>query len=231
MTDSAVLISLSTSALLMGVAGVPHCAGMCVAPCAAAMPGGLSWPVVIGRTLGYAILGALAAHMTGWVTSWAVWAGKLQSIWLMALFATAVLGAWMLVRGVLPQWMTRSSEALHRRIQGRASPVSVLYGMAWAALPCGLLYSAVVVAALAPQAWQGALVMVAFSLPGGLLLKWLPRWWQQQWHQAAMGRSSAWLTHLANPQWAVRISGGMLASVALWALSHRLQEQWQAWCA
>lgn len=39
-------------------------------------------------------------------------------------------------------------------------------GMAWAMLPCGLLYAAVMVAALAPDALGGGLVMLAFAVPG-----------------------------------------------------------------
>lgn len=214
------LISLMLSAFLMGVAGVPHCAAMCAAPCAAAMPRGLSWPVLMGRSAGYAVLGAIAAQVAHWLAVWSVWAERLQTVWVMALVATVLLGCWMLLRGQLPAWVLERGGAMYESLRARWGRASFLAGMAWAALPCGLLYSALVAATLAQDALQGALVMLAFSLPGGLMLKVLPGWWQR-----------TWAVHLVNPQWAIRLSGGTLAVVAGWALSHRLHAQWLAWCA
>lgn len=214
------LISLMLSAFLMGLAGVPHCAVMCAAPCAAAMPHGLSWSVLAGRSVGYAVLGAVAAQAAHWLAAWSVWADRLQTVWIMALFATVLLGAWMLVRGQLPAWVLRRGAALHDTLRARLGQASWLVGMAWAALPCGLLYSALVAAALAQDAAQGAWVMLAFSLPGGVMLKLLPGWWR-----------GTWAVQLVNPRWAIRLSGGTLAVAAGWAVSHRLQAQWMSWCA
>ena len=224
------LTSLLLSAFLMGLAGVPHCAAMCGAPCAAAFPGGLSWPVLIGRTMGYALLGGIAAQAANWLAAWSVWADRLQTLWIMALLSTVLLGAWMLLRGQLPVWVQAQGTALYTQLRARLGHASFLAGMAWAALPCGLLYSALVAATLAQDAFQGALVMAVFSLPGGVMLKVLPGVWQRG-RTAAVARTGGWMARLVNPQWAIRLSGATLALAAAWALNHRLQAQWQAWCA
>lgn len=224
------LTSLLLSAFFMGLAGVPHCAAMCAAPCAAAFPGGLSWSVLVGRTVGYALLGGIAAQAANWLAAWSVWADRLQTLWIMALAGTVLLGAWMLLRGQLPAFILTQGTAMYERLRARVGHASFIAGMAWAALPCGLLYSAVVAATLAQNAWQGALVMLVFSLPGGIMLKVLPGLWQRG-RSGAQSVGGSWAARLVNPQWAIRLSGGTLALAAAWALNHRLQAQWQAWCA
>lgn len=276
------LISLLVSAFLMGLVGVPHCAAMCATPCAAALPSGLPVTAVLGRSMGYALLGALAAGATATLASWSRWATALQPFWVMLLAATTLLGAWMLFKGAMPLALQNHGLNAYRRLQRSLGDRALLkrhpwlmawlpslLGMAWAALPCGLLYGAVMVAALAPSVWQGALVMGAFSLPGALALWWLPRqmnvwrWaarplssspvalqsqalvpvlWIQRDGQPAPIRDPAgtlapidtsppWWAVLVNPQWAIRSAGALLAVSAAWALSHRLMDQWRAWCA
>ena len=275
------LISLLTTAFLMGLAGVPHCAAMCATPCAVALPQGLPASAVLGRSLGYAVLGALAAAATATLATWSRWFSVLQPFWIMALAAAVLLGGWMLIRGALPMALQNHGLAAYRRLQGSlgdrgwlsrhpqwAALLPTVLGMAWAALPCGLLYGAVMVAALAPDFWGGAAVMLAFSLPGGVALWWLPRQ-LNVWRWARTGatdgvRSSSltqavvpvlwlkaeaapakldgvapsaavaqppWWVRLADPQWAIRLSGACLVAGAGWALVHRLTVQWQAWCA
>ena len=291
------LYSLLTTALLMGLGGMLHCGAMCAAPCAAAMPQGVPLQALAGRTLGYALLGALAAGATGLLAAWSRWANALQPLWVMLLAATVLLGGLMLLKGALPAALQDHGLRGYRRLQARLDDsgllarhpalktvLPLLLGMAWAALPCGLLYAAVTVAALANNPLGGALVMVVFSLPGAWALWWAPRrlspWsaqrapapaaasglttavvpllWQPLVRQpspafAAMGErrfvaSSASLpagqgatpqssglgalrARLADPRWAVRLSGLMLCLAAGWALAQRLLTQWQAWCA
>ena len=182
------LISLITTALLMGLAGIPHCAAMCATPCAVATPNGLPVSALLGRTLGYALVGALAAGATATLASWARFSLVLQPFWVMLLAASALLGAWMLIRGEMPLVLQSQGLTAYRALQRRmnspqwltrhprlASILPAVLGAAWAALPCGLLYGAVTVAALASSAWQGACVMAAFSLPGAVALWWWPR--------------------------------------------------------
>jgi hypothetical protein len=61
--------------------------------------------------------------------------------------------------GVPPPDVTRGSAPWMLHLVG---------GMAWALLPCGLLYAAVMTAALAPSPQGGALVMLCFALPGAV---------------------------------------------------------------
>lgn len=99
-------------------------------------------------------------------------------------------------------------------------------GVAWVALPCGLLQSALVVAALGNNAWEGALVMAAFALGSGLSL-WLgPRLWT--WLARAGGNGAAgWL----GPVQAVRLAGALLAVGSGWAVAHHvLMPWWTAFC-
>lgn len=238
------LYSLLLTAFLMGVAGLPHCATMCAAPCAAVMPHGVSGGAVLGRTLGYAVLGGVAAGAMSLVAAWSRWATALQPIWVMVLAATLLLGLWMVARGAMPAPVQAHGAALYRRVQawggGGAIGTSgasasghqiwrpVALGMAWAALPCGLLYGAVITAALAPTPAQGALVMAVFSLPGAVVLRWLPAWLKGGRLPARLSARWPWL---ADPRWAVRLAGGLLSGAAAWALAHRLHEQWLAWCA
>jgi sulfite exporter TauE/SafE len=238
------LYSLLITAFLMGLAGLPHCATMCAAPCAAVMPHGVSGHAVLGRTLGYAVLGGVAAGAMSLVAAWSRWATALQPIWVMVLAATFLLGLWMVASGAMPAAVQAHGTALYRRVQawGGGVPTGpsegtalrrqtwrpVALGMAWAALPCGLLYGAVMTAALAPTPAQGALVMAVFSLPGAVVLWWLPARLKGWRWPARLSTRWPWL---ADPRWAVRLAGGLLSAAAAWGLAHRLHEQWLAWCA
>jgi sulfite exporter TauE/SafE len=174
------LSGLASAVLLMGVAGVPHCAAMCAAPCAVAMPAGVGCRALLARTVGYAALGAVAAGLTSWLGRWSAVAAVLQPLWLMALFASVLFGAWLLWRGEMPLQVQAHGQRVYRWLQQRvgghmALRWAWLLGIFWAALPCGLLYGAVGVAALAPQAWQGAMLMAVFSVPGALAIGLAPR--------------------------------------------------------
>ena len=97
---------------------------------------------------------------------------------------------------------------------------SLAAGFAWALMPCGLLYSAVLVAALSGGAWQGALSMAAFALGGAAWLiagPWLWRLGQQH-------------VNGLRAQWGTRIAGLMLIGVAAWALWMDLVYKPSLWC-
>jgi sulfite exporter TauE/SafE len=111
------------------------------------------------------------------------------------------------------------------------SPAKVLWlragaaGAAWVALPCGLLQSALVVAALGSSAWEGALVMACFALGSGLSL-WLgPAMWTRL--SKRLGRSEG-----IGPGHAVRLAGLMLSIGSAWAIGHHFVAPWvNAYCA
>lgn len=186
------LSGLLVTAFLMGLAGIPHCAAMCGAACAAILPKGLPAWTLLGRAVGYACLGVLAATAAGLVARWGQQVALLKPLWMMAQLAMVLLGCLMLGRGAIPDRFDQAGKGLYVRLraswQSRVDnwpePVRkswpLLAGLAWALLPCGLLYAALMVAALAERPWEGGLVMLAFALPSALgvwaapaLLRWL----------------------------------------------------------
>ena len=77
--------------------------------------------------------------------------------------------------------------------------------MLWALLPCGLLYSAVLVAALSASWWQGGGVMTMFAIGSGLAMT-AGAWWFQR------------LGHSGSGGWAIRLAGLALVLTSGWAL-------------
>lgn len=268
------LTGLLWTAFLMGLGGIAHCAAMCGVPCAAAMPRGIPVLALVGRCLAYGMLGLLAALGAGLVSRWGQQVSMLQPIWLMIQLGAVIMGVWLMWSGHMPRQVNTWGQQAYHRVRARfiqhdapgwlkaGQPLVPLFaGMAWAVLPCGLLYAALVVAALAPAPWAGALVMLAFAVPSAIgvwaapaLLKWLSRFTRSGAPVAAQASTVIpilWLdprapaatpkgpnvpseTHqgaLIDPRWAVRLAGLSLALIAGWAVSHQLVTQWQAWCA
>lgn len=186
------LTSLLLTAFLMGLAGIPHCTAMCGAACAAAFPRGVSVWTLLGRAIGYACLGVVAATAAGLVSRWGQQVAMIKPLWMMAQLAMVLLGGFMLLRGVIPEQIDQAGKGLYLRLregwlarsaswpQPLRASWPLLAGLVWALLPCGLLYSALMVAALASRPWEGGLVMLAFALPSGLgvwaapaMMRWL----------------------------------------------------------
>ena len=226
------LSGLILTALLMGLTGAPHCATMCGMPCAAALQRGVPISALVGRWLGYALLGGIAAAGAGAVSHWSREVAFLQPIWLMAQSMAVLFGLWLLATGRVPRQLDQMGLRAYHLLRARwgqaaadgpvpwiSHAAPVLAGMAWAAMPCGLLYGAVMVAALAPTPLGGVLVMTAFAIPSGLGVWAAPK---------LLRRLSA--GNWQDPQWAIRLAGLLLAVMAGWGLAHHLWAQWQAWC-
>ena len=220
---------LITSATLLGLAGAPHCTAMCSAPCAAATGGGqarASAAFHLARAAGYATGGALAASSVAVLAGWAQWSPALRPVWTLLNVAALGLGLWLLVRGRQPVWMARLGHAPPvpaavgwQRIQGPARAAAA--GALWVAWPCGLLQSALLVAALTSSAAAGAGAMFGFavaSAPGLVLGPWA---WKK-----LLGRGDAALRE----RWATRAAGALLAAASGWALGHGLWLQVAAYC-
>ena len=229
-------VSLVLSALLLGLAGAPHCAAMCGPACGAvvgACSGSAgwsapSWGFQAGRMASYAVAGALAAAGVGVLaTTSAAWP-VLRPLWTVLHLAAVTLGLWLLMTGRQPAWMSRIGRA--RRTGSAAlpggagwqpmrGPVSASVtasgsGLAWVLWPCGLLQSALVVAGLANTPQGGAMAMLAFAATSALGLQWAPWAWRRWAGRGADGRPSPML------DWAVRGAGLMLALGSAWALGH-----------
>ena len=221
--------SLVAAAGLMGLAGLPHCAAMCAAPCAAAAGrGAAAQPLFqVARVAGYAAAGALAAASVGWLREGLAWSPVLRPLWTLLHLAALAVGLWMLWRGHWPAWLQRRaaapSEALPGGWQRVAGPLrSVGAGALWIAWPCALSQSALLVAALASSAQQGAAAMALFALVSSPAL-WLgPALLQRVRGQGGVAAIDA--------VWPMRIAGALLAAGSVWALGHGLWARFAAWC-
>jgi hypothetical protein len=221
--------------------------------CAPGRPGGALAAWHAGRLAGYAAVGAVAASSVGLLRSLGEAAPLLHPLWLLLHLAALALGLWLLVLGRQPAWLAnlgrspgmpagdgergsavplpspkgpagagggRARRPLHWSGPLRAAAA----GVVWPALPCGLLQSAVVVAALASGAAGGAATMGAFALGSSLGLVAGPAlWWRLTGGSPALaGRA---------PGWALRLAGAGLAGAAGWALGHGLWQRVAALCA
>ena len=236
-------LALIASALLLGLAGSPHCAVMCGAPCAALLGAGRGGDAS-ARTLafhaarvgGYALAGAVAAAGVGVLALAGTAAPLVRPLWTLLHMAAFALGLWLLITARQPAFMTRlgrqrqTAPALAEAAgtggaatagwQVMSSPwTAAAAGSAWVAWPCGLLQSALVVAALTHTPQAGATAMAGFALAsaGGLqAAPWIAR------------RLSTWGDAAA--AWAVRLAGLALAAGSGWAFGHDLWGRVVAYC-
>jgi uncharacterized protein len=221
--------ALITSAALLGLAGAPHCTAMCGAACAAAVGRsgvGSSIMFQVARLAGYAAGGAVAASSVGAVAALAQWSPVLKPLWTLLQVAVLALGLWLLWQGRQPQWMSNIARSPQlaggwQRMQG---PVrAALAGGLWIGWPCGLLQSALLLAALTQSAAAGAAAMAAFALTSSAGL-WLAPW---IWQRIGMAdRTGAGRFEI----WAVRVTGAMLVAAAGWSLGHGLWHRVVAYC-
>jgi sulfite exporter TauE/SafE len=110
--------------------------------------------------------------------------------------------------------------ALPRAIYARLSWAPALAGLLWVGWPCGLLHSALLVAAMTNTATSGAAAMGGFALASSLGLLWAPWLWR---------RLGAGGTRRAEA-WAARLAGAMLVAAALFALGHGLWHEVAVLC-
>lgn len=221
--------ALVLSGLLLGLAGAPHCVAMCSAPCALASGGGRSssWAFHGARIASYSLAGAVVASSIGALASLSTLSPALRPLWTLVHAAALALGLWLAWQGRQPQWLEVLGRGARRQIDGQDGwlPIkgparSSVIGAAWVAWPCGLLQSALVVAALANSAAGGAMVMAAFgsATAGGLLLG--------PWAWRRLSGGSAVLS----PTLGIRLAGGMLALASSWSLGAGIWHQAMAYC-
>jgi hypothetical protein len=206
---------------------------MCGAACAA-MGGSAAgkaegarslWLFQSGRLVGYSAMGALAAASMqglGWLS---VHSASLRPVWSLLHVAAALLGLMLLVQARQPVWLELGARHVWSRIRSAvnrpgkpASPtVPLVLGVAWSLLPCGLLYSALLVAALSANPAEGAGVMALFAVGSGLSLMAGPWLWLR-------------LRGPGSGQWAIRLAGAALLASSAWALWMGLVHDAAPWC-
>ena len=176
----------------------------------------------IGRVLGYSALGAIAAASMQWLGWLTVQSAALRPLWTLFHIATLALGLLLLLNAQQPVWLERVGRSIwagaRALAQGRGHGAPFILGVVWALLPCGLLYSALLVATLTGHAVQGAAVMALFAVGSGVSLvagSWL---WLR-----VHGRGA--------DAWGVRLAGLALAASSAWALWMGLVHDKAPWCA
>jgi len=219
--------SLAVTALLMGLAGGPHCVAMCGAACAGfGQAAGerraqALTAFQLGRLMGYSLLGGLAAASVqglGWLTTQSA---AIRPVWTLLHLAAMALGLMLMLQARQPVWLDQSARQLWarvRRFQERRGAVApLLVGALWALMPCGLLYSALMVAALSGSSVDGALTMALFALGSSVSLWAAPWLWLR-------------LQTLGDGAWGMRLAGLALFAVSAWGLWMGLVHDQAPWC-
>lgn len=175
-----------------------------------------------GRLTGYALAGGLAAwamDSLAWLTQHAM---ALRPAWTLAHVAVMAWGLMMMVQAHQPLWVEQAGRAVWGRVRPLVSAPGGIWGVGvlWALMPCGLLYSALLVAALSGGPLQGALTMALFGLGSGLWLVGGPWAWTR-----VKARVNS-----AHAGWGTRAAGGLLCAVAGWALWMDLVYKPSLWC-
>jgi uncharacterized protein len=238
------LITLLMTAFWMGVAGGPHCMAMCGAACAGLQgrSGQAPWSFHLGRLFSYAALGAVAAgsmQLLGWLS---LQTSALRPFWVMLNVLAFGLGGLLLAYGKQPLALEQAARQVWRRMKPAQALSAISFsassttltvapnptprpaapgfalGVAWAFMPCSLLYSAALVAGLSGQVLWGALIMLAFALGSALFLLAAPWLWRRLALHPKLGQAG------------VRLSGAALMLSAGWGLWMSLFDKNGLWC-
>ena len=216
------LLAAISAALAAGFFGSAHCLGMCggiaglyavkleVASLSRRLKLGLVYNA--GRVLGYAVLGFLVAGISRTIAGVIpVLAGPVRFLsgLLIILVGLQIAFNWRPL-----EWLERGGNVIWQRVAPSArrllpvtnAPKALALGFIWGWLPCGLVYSALLIAATSGDAVNGAYVMTAFgigTLPAMLLT----------------GLGAAQLQVLMSRTWARRGAGLLVVAmgvVTLW---------------
>ncbi|PKO54551.1 MAG: hypothetical protein CVU26_01560 [Betaproteobacteria bacterium HGW-Betaproteobacteria-2] len=210
-----------TAAFLVGLLGGGHCVGMCggiVGAVTMTLPGSKpKLPFVLAYNLGRIGSYTLAGIIAGAVGASSFFLEHVLPVekvlyalasMMLVLLGLYLAGIWRVLTrlealgGRLWQHLQPYSKRL---LPVRTLPQSLLLGVLWGWLPCGLVYSVLVAAVASGSPWQGGLLMLAFGL--GTLPTLL-----------AMGMTAVRLKHLLQNLWFRRLSGLLIAGFGLLAL-------------
>ena len=174
-----------TTALLAGFFGSSHCLGMCGAIVvllegSSRRDSSSFGPVVwlrrfsynLGRGTFYALLGAIAGLSGAILTQATGLEGGLLVLRVVAAILVIAIGLNLLFDWQLTRFLETAGAGLWRKMSRLArhvlpadtTPRAFAAGFVWGALPCGLVYSAVAIAAVTGSVWSGTATMLAFWL-------------------------------------------------------------------
>ena len=216
--------SIFLSTFFMGMMGGPHCISMCGAPCSVISAQGSRqiWQFHLGRILGYGILGGVAAYS---VNNLAWLSNQTMSIHPLWTFFHGIIFIWgfvMLLYAKQHQWIDHMGESIWNVMQKLSKILrsNFLLGMLWAFMPCGLLYSALLVAALTLNILNGTISMMFFAAGTSISLIVSPIIWLK------IKNGKLWL----NETQGMRIAGLLLMIAASWAIWMDLIHPMKLWC-
>ncbi len=219
--------SLAVTALLMGLVGGPHCVAMCGAACAGIgrAAGNRSTRALLGfqasRIAGYAVMGAVAGGSVQGLAWLGTNTAALRPVWTMFHVAALLLGAVLVWQARQPAWIDQLGQTVWRKARPAMAALGprapYVLGLGWALMPCGLLYSALLVAALSAGAAEGAGVMALFA--AGTSVSLLAGPW-------LLLRMAEW----RSGGWGIRLAGVTLMLASGWALWMGLTNPTGLWC-
>lgn len=218
--------ALIYSALVMGLAGGPHCIAMCGAACTG-LAQSTHKPYAIylyhlGRLCGYATLGAIATfaiQSIAWLSSHST---ILHPVWTFFHVLVFCWGALLLIYARQPIWVDRAGRNIWAHVKKLSVKQGGLFyiGMLWSFMPCGLLYSALIIASFNGNPLDGAISMAAFALGSGLSLFIAPWLWLKL---KTSGKSME--------PYGMRLAGLLLSAASAWAIWMDLTHNTKIWCA
>jgi uncharacterized protein len=216
---------LALTTLFMGLAGGPHCIAMCGAACGGMQTNNMGLQTVkfhSGRVIGYAILGAIAAASVNTLAWFSDQTAALHPLWTFFHVLVFVWGLMLLIFARQPAWADRLGRQIwgHVRQFSQLSGGGFLTGLLWALMPCGLLYSALLVASLNANVVQGAFSMATFALGTSVSLMSGPWFWFK------LKNGFTWVGDSNS----MRLAGFFLTAVAAWAIWMDVMHQTKVWC-
>jgi hypothetical protein len=140
------------------------------------------------------------------------------------LFHLGVLawGLMLLAQARQPAWVESAGRSVWTKVRPLAQRRGglVATGALWTFMPCGLLYSALLVASLSGGLLEGAASMALFAIGSGISLGLGP---------AALRRMQQ-LGNSVRKDAGTRIAGALLAATAAWALWMDVAHRIAQWC-
>lgn len=215
--------ALTYSAFLMGLAGGPHCVAMCGAACASFTQASDKPYAIqfyhVGRLCGYALLGALATFGITSIAWLSNYTAAFHPLWTFFHVLVFFWGLLLVVYARQPVWVDRTGRNIWKQVKNlsRVQGGYFYIGMLWALMPCGLLYSALIIASFNGNPLGGAASMAAFAIGSSLSLVFAPWIWFKL------------KTNLVEP-YGMRLAGLMLSAASAWAIWMELTHHTKIWC-
>jgi sulfite exporter TauE/SafE len=173
----------------------------------------------LGRLCGYAAMGAIATFAIQSIAWLSTYSAILHPLWTFFHVLVFFWGMLLLVYARQPVWVDQAGRSIWRHVK-KLSLIqggNFYIGMLWALMPCGLLYSALIISSFNGNPLGGALSMAAFAIGSSVSLFFAPWLWLKL------------KTNLVEP-YGMRLAGLLLSSASAWAIWMELTHHTKVWC-